>query len=84
MTIYLFMTNVVLWAWQWSDYAHLQYVLRYQETCVPSFIKISKFLLKLQLAQTDGRTDSHPDFNSSLHPDVLYIHNHISNLISFR
>ena len=36
--------------------------------------------------QTDGRTDSHPDFNSSLHSDHLYIYiyNPISNLISFR
>ena len=35
-------------------------------------------------ACTDGRTDSHPDFNSFLHPDHLYIHNPISNSISFR
>ena len=27
-------------------------VLQYQETCLPSFIKISQFLLMLQLAQT--------------------------------
>ncbi len=25
MAIYLFLINGVLWAWQWSDYAHLQY-----------------------------------------------------------
>ena len=25
MTIYLFLNNGVLGAWQWSDYAHLQY-----------------------------------------------------------
>ena len=49
-------------------------VLRYQETCLPNFIKIFKFLLKLQHAQTDGRTDSHPDINSSLHHDHLYIY----------
>ena len=55
-----------------------------EETCVPSFLKISQFFLKLQLTQTDGRTDSHPDFNSSLHPDHLYIHNPISKSISFR
>ena len=50
MAIYFFLMNGVLRAWQWS-------VLRYQETCVASFKKISQFLLKLQLAWTDGQTD---------------------------
>ena len=36
-------------------------------------------------ACTDGRTDRQsPNFNSSLHPDHLYIHYSISNSISFR
>ena len=39
------------------------------------------------LAQTDGLLDSHPDFNSALHPDHLYIicrHKPLSNSISIR
>ena len=39
------------------------------------FHKISKLLLKLSLARTDGRTDSHPDFNSSRHPGHLHPYN---------
>ena len=52
--------------------------------CVRTFLSRIWFLLKLQLAQTDGRTDSHPDYNSSLHSDHLYIHNPISNSICLR
>ena len=79
MAIYLFLINSVAVV----RLAHLQYQPSHG-TCLPSFIKISQFLLKLELSRTDGRTDSHPDFNSSLHPNHLYIYNPISNSISFR
>ena len=32
-------------------------------------------------ACTDGRTDTHPDFNSSRHPNHLYMRNPTSNSI---
>ena len=41
-----------------------------QRTRVPSFITISQFLPKLQLAQTDGQTGH--QFNLSHSPDHLY------------
>lgn len=57
----------MLWAGQLSDFAHLQYHLQEH---VPSFIKISQFLLKLSFAQTDERTDRHSKLNSSRHADM--------------
>ena len=56
MAIYLFLYNGVLWAWQWSDYAHL--VPRNMCTKFPEDIS---FLLNLQLAQTDVHTDRQTD-----------------------
>ena len=43
--------------------------LTVQKNICTKFHKDISTLLKLQLARSDGRTDSHPDFNSSLHPD---------------
>ena len=92
MAIYLFLINGVLWAWQWSDYAHLQY--QPSNGIKKHMYQINKDISVFTQARacrdgrmdgrTDGRTDSHPDFNSSLHPDHLYIYNPISNSISFR
>ena len=84
MSIYLFLNNGDLWAWQWSDYANLQYQPFYgiKKHVYQVHKDISIFIQVT--ACTDGRTDSHPDFNSSFHPDHLYIYNPISKSISFR
>ena len=59
MAIYLFLINGVLWAWQWFDYAHLQYQpshgTKYQNMSTKFHEDISIFT-KVR-ACTDGRTD---------------------------
>ena len=69
-------------------------VVRLRPSAIPNVLTVprnmcTKFRKDISLfpqvaACTDGRTDSDPDFNWSLHPDPLYIHNPISNSISFR
>ena len=88
MAIYLFLINGALGAWQWPDYAHLQYQPSHgTKKHVYQFHKDISIFTQVRactVGQTDGRTDRHPDFNSSLHSDHLYIYNPISNSISFR
>ena len=77
MAIYLFSINGVLWAWQWSDYAHLRtrpYFFAKEHVYQVSSRYLNFYSSQSQHGRTDGRTDSHPDFNSSLHPDHLYIY----------
>ena len=68
MAIYRFLINDVLWACQWSDYAHLQYQ--------PSY-GTKKHVYQVSACtdgRIDGRIDSYPDFNSSIYLDHLYIY----------
>lgn len=57
-------------------------VVRFRPSAGRSFIKISQFLHKLSLAQTDARTDRHPDYDSPRHRDHLYVL--YNNLYLFR
>ena len=74
MVVYLFLINGVLWAWQWSDYAsticNTNRLTVLGNMCTKFHKDISIFTQVT--ACIDGRTDSHPDFNSSLHRDHLY------------